>query len=51
MSENKKQEKSDPVKRCEEMYPQMTTEFKKILKEEYEIFCSYNPSVISFLLR
>lgn len=26
-------------KQCEEKYPQMTAEFKKILKEQYDVFC------------
>jgi len=43
--------KKTPIKRCEEMYPQMTGEFKKILNEQYEIFCkkqlNYGPSNIS----
>jgi hypothetical protein len=28
-----------PIKQCEEKYPEMTSEFKKILKEQYELFC------------
>lgn len=40
-----------PVKQCEELYPQMTAEFKKILKEQYELFCkkqlNYGPDNIS----
>lgn len=38
MAEEKKQ--LDPaVKECEEKYPEMTREFKIIMKEEYELFC------------
>lgn len=47
-------EKSDeltPIKQCEEKYPEMTSEFKKILKEQYELFCkkqlNYGPDNIS----
>jgi hypothetical protein len=40
-----------PVKQCEEKYPETTAEFKKILKEQYEIFCrkqlNYGPDNIS----
>ena len=38
MSEEKNTQ-IDPVKKCEEMYPEMTKEFKKILKDNYELFC------------
>ena len=38
MSEDKEQQ-IDPIKFCEEKYPETTREFKKILKEQYEIFC------------
>lgn len=38
MSDN--QEKTPNfVKECEIKYPEMTAEFKKILREQYEIFC------------
>jgi hypothetical protein len=41
----------DPVKMCEEKYPETTKEFKKILKEQYELFCrkqiNYGPDNIS----
>ena len=47
-------EKSRPisaVKACEERYPETTAEFKKILKEQYELFCkkqmNYGPDNIS----
>jgi hypothetical protein len=47
-------EKNDeltPIKQCEEKYPEMTSEFKKILKEQYELFCkkqlNYGPDNIS----
>ena len=50
MAEEKKQ--LDPaVKECEEKYPEMTREFKTIMKEEYETFCrkqlNYGPDNIS----
>ena len=32
-------EQVNPIKLCEEKYPETTAEFKKILKEQYEIFC------------
>lgn len=39
------------IKMCEERYPEMTSEFKKILKEQYELFCkkqlNYGPDNIS----
>ena len=34
-----KMEKNPIVKEMEEKYPEMTKEFKKILNEEYELFC------------
>lgn len=44
-------EQIDPVKMCEEKYPETTSEFKKILKEQYQIFCkkqiNYGPDNIS----
>lgn len=44
-------EKNPVVKEMEEKYPEMTKEFKKILNEEYELFCqkqsNYGPSNIS----
>ena len=50
MSEEKEQT-IDPIKMCEEKYPETTKEFKKILKEQYEIFCrkqlNYGPDNIS----
>ena len=46
-----KVEKSSAVKECEEKYPEMTKEFKKILGEQYELFCkkqlNYGSSNIS----
>jgi hypothetical protein len=46
-----KPEKSPAIKECEEKYPEMTKEFKKILGEEYELFCkkqlNYGSSNIS----
>ena len=39
------------VKEMEDKYPEMTKEFKRIMREQYEIFCkkqkSYGPSNIS----
>lgn len=50
MAENTTDSKS-PIKLCEEKYPETTAEFKKILKEQYEIFCrkqlNYGPDNIS----
>ena len=50
MSEDKVQPIS-AIKQCEEKYPETTAEFKKILKEQYEIFCkkqlNYGPDNIS----
>jgi hypothetical protein len=50
MSEDKVQPTS-AIKQCEEKYPETTAEFKKILKEQYEIFCrkqlNYGPDNIS----
>lgn len=47
----KKPEKSPAIKECEEKYPETTKEFKKILNEEYELFCkkqaNYGPDNIS----
>lgn len=44
-------EELSAVEYCEQMYPQMTEEFKKILNEMYETFCkkqrNYGPSNIS----
>jgi hypothetical protein len=41
----------DAVKEIESKYPEMTKEFKKILNEEYKLFCkkqlNYGPSNIS----
>lgn len=42
---------SPSVKECEEMYPETTKEFKKIMREQYELFCkkqlNYGPDNIS----
>jgi hypothetical protein len=42
---------SPAVKEMEEKYPEMTKEFKKIMKEQYELFCkknlNYGPSNIA----
>ena len=44
-------EEKSPIKMCEEKYPETTKEFKKILNEQYEIFCrkqlNYGPDNIS----
>lgn len=44
-------EELSPIKKCEEKYPEMTSEFKKILNEEYELFCkkqlNYGPENIA----
>lgn len=49
MSEDKKQ--SSVVAECEGKYPETTAEFKKILREQYELFCrkqmNYGPDNIS----
>lgn len=41
----------DAVKYCEEKYPETTKEFKKILRDQYELFCkkqmNYGPDNIS----
>lgn len=46
-----KPEKSPAVVECEKMYPETTKEFKKILGEQYELFCkkqlNYGPDNIS----
>ena len=46
-----KVEKAPAIKECEERYPEMTKEFKKILNEQYELFCrkqlNYGSSNIS----
>lgn len=53
MEENtaKKLEKSSAIKECEEKYPETTNEFKKIMREQYELFCkkqlNYGPDNIS----
>jgi flavodoxin len=48
--EQEKKTLSD-IEACEKMYPQTTSEFKKILKEEYALFCkkqlNYGPHNIS----
>lgn len=44
-------EKSPVIKEIEEKFPEMTKEFKKILNEQYELFCkkqlNYGPSNIA----
>jgi hypothetical protein len=48
---DEKPTKSPAVKEIEEKYPEMSKEFKKILNEQYEIFCrkqlNYGPDNIS----
>jgi len=43
--------KSEAVIECENLYPETTKEFKKILNEQYELFCkkqlNYGPENIS----
>lgn len=43
--------KSEAVVECEKIYPETTKEFKKILNEQYELFCkkqlNYGPENIS----
>lgn len=43
--------KTEVIKLMEESYPEMTGEFKKIMQEQYEIFCqkqmNYGPSNIA----
>ena len=43
--------KSEAVLECEKIYPETTKEFKKILGEQYELFCkkqlNYGPENIS----
>lgn len=50
-AENEKAVTIDPTKECEAKYPEMTKEFKKILKEEYDLFCrkqlNYGPENIA----
>ena len=50
MAEEKTQV-SPAVKECEEKYPETTKEFKKIMREQYELFCkkqlNYGPENIS----
>lgn len=46
-----KPDKAPAIKECEERYPETTKEFKKILNEQYELFCkkqlNYGPENIS----
>lgn len=48
---DEKPTKSPAVKEIEEKYPEMSKEFKKILSEQYELFCkkqlNYGPDNIS----
>lgn len=39
---NEKNNDIDAIKYCEETYPEMTGEFKRIIKEQYEMFCKKN---------
>jgi hypothetical protein len=52
MEDNKpKAEKPAAIVECEKIYPETTKEFKKILNEQYELFCkkqlNYGPENIS----
>jgi hypothetical protein len=52
MEDNKpKAEKAPAIVECEKLYPETTKEFKKILNEQYELFCrkqlNYGPENIS----
>ena len=46
-----KPEKSPAIMECEKLFPETTKEFKKILGEQYELFCkkqlNYGPDNIS----
>jgi hypothetical protein len=48
---DEKQVVSSATKECEEKYPEMTKEFKKIMREQYDLFCkkqlNYGPNNIS----
>ena len=48
---SKRPAKSEAVLECEKQYPIMTKEFKRILNEQYELFCkkqlNYGPENIS----
>ncbi len=50
-SKSSKVTKSEAVLECERIYPETTKEFKKILNEQYELFCkkqlNYGPENIS----
>jgi len=50
MSEELKTKKSS-IELCEEKYPETTKEFKKIMREQYDLFCrkqlNYGPENIS----
>ena len=49
--ETKRPVKSEAVVQCEKQYPIMTKEFKRILNDQYELFCkkqlNYGPENIS----
>jgi hypothetical protein len=52
MEDNKpKTEKAPAIVECKKLYPETTKEFKKILNEQYELFCrkqlNYGPDNIS----
>jgi len=51
MGGEEKAKKSEAVLECEGIYPETTKEFKKILNEQYELFCkkqlNYGPENIS----
>ena len=50
-STSTKPKKTEAVLECEKIYPETTKEFKKILGEQYELFCkkqlNYGPENIS----
>ncbi len=51
MADEKQPTVNPVVKQVEEQYPEMTKEFKKIMREQYELFCkkqsNYGPDNIS----
>ena len=51
MAEEKQPTANPVVKQVEEQYPEMTKEFKRIMREQYELFCkkqsNYGPDNIS----
>ena len=51
MADEKQTSVNPVVKQVEEQYPEMTKEFKRIMREQYELFCkkksNYGPDNIS----